>query len=59
MEQDTVSWWWAIATVGGPIILALALAYGVMKTKPWKSRMDRRRARKGEKTSRDGVPHAR
>jgi len=37
METVASSWWaWGIATVVGPILLAIALAYGLMKTKPWK-----------------------
>jgi hypothetical protein len=37
MEATDTSWWaWGVATVVGPILLAIALAYGVAKTKPWK-----------------------
>lgn len=35
LQEDLVSWLWALATIGGPILLALALAFGVAKTKPW------------------------
>jgi hypothetical protein len=36
MEATDSSWWaWGVATVVGPILLGLALLYGVMKTKPW------------------------
>jgi len=37
MEATESSWWaWGVAIVVGPILLAIALAYGVAKTKPWK-----------------------
>jgi hypothetical protein len=37
METTDSSWWaWGFATVVGPILLAVGLAYGVWKTKPWK-----------------------
>jgi hypothetical protein len=37
METTDSSWWaWGFATVVGPILLAIGLAYGVWKTKPWK-----------------------
>ena len=58
VEQDTVSWWWGIATVGGPILLGLAMAYAVFKTKPWKRRRDTR-DKQGRDASREGYDHSR
>lgn len=35
MEATDTSWWaWGIATVLGPVVLAIALIYGIKRTRP-------------------------
>ena len=42
--EDTAVSMWAIATIGGPIILGLAIAYGVIRNRRRRKALEARRS---------------
>ena len=45
--EDTAISLWAIATIGGPIILGLAIAYGVIRNRRRRKALEARRGERG------------
>jgi uncharacterized protein (TIGR03382 family) len=45
--EDTAVSMWAIATIGGPIILGLAVAYGVLRNRRRRRALQARRGDRG------------